>query len=73
MTLPNERLRAVKFAEEFLRELASDKTKYPRVPKSVRQEAYAILRHYPTRYEMSEVAKRAPDIFSESDPFFKQS
>lgn len=73
MTLPHERFRAVKFAEEFLRDLAFDKTLYPRVPQAVRKEAAAILRHYPSQYEMGLVAERTPDMFSESDPFFKQS
>lgn len=64
MTLPDERYRAVRFAEEFLRELAIDRKKYPRVPKSIRQEASAILRHYPSQYEMDMLSNAVPDMFS---------
>jgi hypothetical protein len=50
MTLPAERLRAVHAAYEFLCALLDSKTT-PRVPRSVRRQACAILRHYPTPVE----------------------
>lgn len=65
MTLPDERYRAVMWAKRFLQDLAHDRTKYPRVPKVVRQEAYSILRHFPIEYEMKRAAAAAPDIFQE--------
>jgi hypothetical protein len=65
MTLPDERYRAVKWAERFLQELATDRKKYPRVPKSVRQEAYSILRHYPSSWDMQRAAEAVPEVFQE--------
>ena len=65
MTLPDERYRAVMWAERFLRDLAHNRARYPRVPKVVRQEAYSILRHFPIEYEMKRAALAAPEIFQE--------
>jgi hypothetical protein len=65
MTLPDERYRAIKWAERFLRELATDRKKYPRVPKNVRQEAFSILRHYPGSWDMQRAAEAVPEIFQE--------
>ena len=63
MTLPDERYRAVKHAALFLSRLAGGE--YPRVPKAVRQEARALLRHYPTVWDMQRTAEAAPDVFAE--------
>ncbi len=65
MTLPDERYRAVMWAERFLRDLATDTTNYPRVPKKVRQEAHSILRHYPAEYDMKRTAEKVPEVFQE--------
>ena len=65
MTLPDERYRAVLWAERFLRDLAHDTKNYPRIPKAVRREAYSILRHYPVEYEMKRAAQAAPEVFQE--------
>ena len=62
MTLPDERFRAVRWARNFLQEL-QDPKKTPGVPKIVRQQAYSILRHYPSDWEMTRTAELAPDIF----------
>ena len=62
MTLPYERYRAVNYAREFLAELLDPK-KTPRVPKSIRQRARRVLRHYPFEHEMMRAADAAPDIF----------
>ena len=63
MTLPDERYRAVKFADQFLSRLAGGQ--YARVPKAVRDEARSILRHYPTTWDMQRTALQAPDVFQE--------
>lgn len=65
MTLPDERYRAVVWAERFLKELAHDTKKYPRVPKAVRREAYSILRHYPSKWDMTRVSEASPEVFQE--------
>lgn len=51
MTTPDERTKAVLRVERFLMDLRDPK-KYPRVPKSVREEASRLLRHYPSQYNM---------------------
>lgn len=64
MTLPDERYRAVKWAENFLLDL-TDPKKTPRISKDIRRQAWSILRHYPNKYDMSCAAEKAPDIFQE--------
>lgn len=63
MTLPDERYRALKWAEQFLLDL-SDPSKTPRVPKAVRQQARSVLRHYPGQHYIDEIARRNPDIIT---------
>jgi hypothetical protein len=63
MTLPDERYRSVKYAQEFLSRLAGGQ--YARVPKAVRDEARSILRHYPSTWDMQRAAHQAPDVFQE--------
>ncbi len=63
MTLPDERYRAVRSTAEFLQRLAGGG--YPRVPKAVRAEAYALLRHYPTGWDLNRAAQAAPEVFQE--------
>lgn len=56
MTIPTERTRAVLQTEQFLTSLLDPK-ETPRVPKSIRQQAKALLRHYPTSYDLKKVAR----------------
>ena len=66
MTVPTERTRAVLYTRKFLlRLIAPEET--PRVPKAVRREALACLRHYPWDIEMALAAKKAPEIFGPGD------
>jgi hypothetical protein len=70
MTLPDERYRAVQYAQQFLQRLAGGEL--PRVPKAVREEARSILRHYPSTYDLDRCAARSPDVFAESmEPLYK--
>jgi hypothetical protein len=70
MTLPDERYRAVKNAQQFLARLAGGE--YPRVPKAVRQEARSILRHYPLDWDLQRAARMAPDVFQEQmEPLYR--
>ena len=64
MTLPDERYRAVLDTERFLLELCDPK-KTPRVSQEVRLRTRGLLRHYPSRYDMYNVAAVAPGIFAE--------
>lgn len=54
MTLPDERIRAIKWAREFMRDLL-DPAKTPRVPRTVRSRAYSCLKHYPADIYILEV------------------
>jgi hypothetical protein len=65
MTLPDERYRAVLWASRFLGEVAHDKKKYPRISKEVRREAYSILRHFPSDWDMKRAAEQVPEVFQE--------
>ena len=72
MTLPDERYRAVMWAERFLRDLAQDTVNYPRIPKKVRHEAYSILRHFPTEPDLQRAANSAPEVFQEKmEPLYR--
>ena len=62
MTLPIERTNAVLNVERFLMDVRDPK-KYPRVPRAVREEASRLLKHYPSKYNMSYIA----DSFEEVD------
>ena len=57
MTVPRERTNAVIFTESFLKSLLDSKAT-PRVPKSIRQHAGHLLRHYPSQWEMETIAAR---------------
>ena len=70
MTLPDERYRSVKYAQEFLSRLAGGE--YPRVPKAVRDEARSILRHYPSSWDMNRAAEWAPEVFQQQmEPLYR--
>ena len=64
MTLPDERYRAVRMAEQLLKDLC-DPTVTPRVPKLVRDRARSALRHYPGKWDMDRAAEACPEVFVE--------
>ena len=71
MTLPDERYRAVKWAESFLQELMDPK-QTPRVPKAIRQRARSILRHYPSTWDLDRAAQASPEVFQERmEPLYR--
>jgi len=55
MTLPHERTRAVLEAKKFLLRLSSSRVEngIKLIPKTVRDEARAILRHYPFWFDLN--------------------
>ena len=63
VTLPDERYRALKWAESFMQDLL-DPQKTPRVPKRIRAQARAVLRHYPGTYYIDQMARRSPEIIT---------
>lgn len=62
MTLPDERSRAIRHARKFLRDLLDPKAT-PKVPKSVRKQAYAVLRHFPSDVDINVSANKLPSIW----------
>lgn len=66
MTLPDERFRSIKYAREFMRNLLDPK-KTPRVPKEIRQQASAVLRHFPGEHDMIIVSKKSPTVFKSNE------
>lgn len=69
MTLPNQRTRAVISAAQFLTRLTSPYVEggLKKIPKAVRAEALAILRHFPQPYDLHAAAKACPDVFAEQE------
>ena len=61
MTLPYERYNSIKRTETFLRDL-TDSKKTARIPKHIRLQAWACLRHYPTSYYLDLAATKAPNV-----------
>lgn len=61
MTVPIERTNAVIYTQKFLLELLDPK-KTPRVPRSVRQQALHLLRHYPSEFDMDIIAEREDGV-----------
>ena len=71
MTLPDERYRAVRQAEQFMRDLCNP-SRTPRVPKEIRDRANSVLRHYPSEWDMDRVANASPEVFvKQLDPLYK--
>ncbi len=71
MTLPDERYRAVKQAEQLLKDLC-DPSKTPRIPKLIRQRASGCLRHYPGSWDMQRAAAECPEVFQEHmEPLYR--
>ena len=68
MTIPFERTRALIKTKAFLQEL-QDPARTPQVPAAVREHALALLRHYPTYYDIERAHKALPMIFGPAPPF----
>lgn len=66
MTLPNERTRAVIYAQKFLRDLLDPKAT-PKVPLEIRRRARSVLKHFPQPYEMEQAACASPNLFGKVD------
>ena len=71
MTLPDERYRAIRMAEQLLRDLC-DRTVTPRVPKVIRTRASSALRHYPGSYDLQQLERAAPHVVQQHmEPLYK--
>ena len=72
MTMPDERYRAVVKTREFLLEILTT----PRVPKNIKDSARWCLRHYPSDWDMKQVARDCegdcPKVFAEQmEPLYR--
>ena len=71
MTLPDERYRSLLATRKFLGQLTSP-SMTPRVPKSVRDQAFALLRHFPDSYVLEMMTVDMSDYFAkEIEPVTK--
>jgi len=71
MTLPDERYRAIKYTEQFLKDLCN-RTKTPRVPREIREQARSLLRHYPSNWDLERLAEKSPDVIIEKmEPVYR--
>lgn len=61
MTTAEDRYRALKQGKKLLEELC-DPGKTPRVPSIIRDRARGILRHYPSDYEIDQLAVGNPEL-----------
>jgi hypothetical protein len=64
MTLPDERFRSILRTEEFLIDL-TDPKKTQKIPRKIREQAVACLRHFPSYYYLKQIEHAAPDIIQE--------
>lgn len=71
MTLPDERYRALQRAAQFLQQLCNPAVT-PRVPKEIRREAAAVLRHFPSDYDLQQLERAAPHVVQQRmEPLYK--
>lgn len=74
MTTPEDRYRSLKQSRKLLEELC-DPGKTPRVPSIIRDRARGILRHYPSDYELEQLATNNPEMLEKltgTDKVLKQ-
>lgn len=60
MTLPDERYRAVMMARKFMIDIMNHRSG---LSKEMKEEARAVLRHYPSEYDLDMAAEQAPHVF----------
>jgi hypothetical protein len=65
MTLPDERYRSIQRAGDLLLRIAAHPKLTPGVPKRIREEAAAVLRHYPGEYDLQQLERSAPHVVQE--------
>jgi len=71
MTLPDERYRSIRMAEQLLRDLCDPKLT-PRIPSEVRVRAMSALRHYPGTHDLAQLELAAPHVVQQRmDPLYK--
>lgn len=62
MTISKERMNALWEAKHFMRRLLQPSLT-PRVPRSIRREAYYVLKHFPEDYNLEKIEAALPYEF----------
>jgi hypothetical protein len=62
MTMPDERIRALRFAKELLESLLSSE-EWPELPNELRRQAQVTLRHYPTANDLRLLHVALPQFY----------
>jgi hypothetical protein len=65
MTLPDERYRSIQAAGDLLLRIAAHPHLTKGVPKSLREEAASILRHYPGQWDLAVIERKCPEIIQQ--------
>jgi hypothetical protein len=65
MTLPDERYRSIQSAGDLLLRIAAHPKLTPGVPKRIREEAAAVLRHYPGQWDLALLEKKCPEVLQQ--------
>lgn len=69
MTLPDERYRALKWAERFLVSISTSRSG---LSDDIKDEARSILRHYPSEYDLDRLATASPEILQKQmEPVYR--
>lgn len=66
MTMPDERYRAMVEGLKLLEDLLIPQVT-PRVPTNIRERARWIMRHHPSAYELTQLARQSPDMLATTD------
>ena len=70
VTLPYERMNALRSAEQLLCDLMDPKAT-PRVPRAIRTRARSVLRHWPMGAQLDVIAERVPELYNTvEDPLY---
>lgn len=70
VTLPHERMRSLRSAEQLLCDLMDPKAT-PRVPREIRRRARAVLRHWPMGSQLDMLSERIPELYNTvEDPVY---
>lgn len=69
MTLPDERYRAVRWAERFLISIVQTRSG---LSDDMKQEAKRILHHFPSEHDLDRAAEKSPEIFQKQmEPVYR--
>jgi len=70
VTLPYERMNALRSAEQLLCDLLDPKAT-PRVPREIRQRARSVLRHFPLGSQLDMLSEKIPELYNTvEDPLY---